>query len=86
MNKDKREALKIFLMIGAPIMLVIGAAIPSFLILPIVFTLFFGTFMGAYIIGDIEQEQEKWKSKVILLCSIVIVAVWVGVVIELQNG
>lgn len=65
MNKDKREVLKVYLMIGAPIMLVIGAVIPSFLILPIALTLFFGTFMGAYIVGDIEQEQEKWKTKVI---------------------
>ncbi len=63
-------------------MLVLGAVIPSFLILPIVLTLFFGTLMGAYIFGDIDSEQEKWKSKVILFCSIVIVLAWVSIATE----
>lgn len=86
MNKDQREALKVSLMIGAPIMLVIGAVIPSFLILPIGLTLFFGTFMGAYIIGDIEPEQIKWRYKVIFFCSIIIISAWVGSLVELYKG
>ncbi len=86
MNEDQREDLKSFLMVGAPIMLIIGAILPSFLILPVVLTLFFGTFMGAYLLGDIEQEQEKWKPKVIVFSSIIIIAAWVSVGFELLNN
>ncbi len=83
MNVEQREALKLFLMVGAPIMLTIGAILPTFLIFPIVITLYFGAFMGAYILGDIVQEQEKWKTKVVVFSSIIIALSWASLIIEL---
>lgn len=83
MNEDQRESLKAFLMIGAPITLIIGAVLPSILILPIALTLVFGTFMGAYLLGDINQKQEKWKTKVIVFSIIIIFISWLSVGLEL---
>jgi len=82
MNEDRREVIKFSLMIGAPIILIIGSLLPSSFIIPLALTFFFGTFMGAYMLGDITQDQEKYKYKVIVICSIIILSSWLGIIYE----
>ena len=82
MNNDQREALLIFLMIGAPISLIIGSFIPSILVFPISITLFFGSLAGTYILGFIKPEQAQWKTKVIGFSVLVIVISWFSLAFE----
>ena len=86
MNQDQREDLKAFFMIGAPVMLVVGAVLPSILILPLAITMYLGTIMVAYLLGDINQEQEKWKTKVIVFSIFIISIAWIGVGIKILTN
>lgn len=81
MNVDQRECLKISLMLVAPAMVWLGSLLPSFLILPIVTTLFFGTLIGAHWLDPLDEKNSSFWP-VTIFSTFIIVSVWLETAIK----